>query len=399
MIRLFVFIPLLTIAIALSSPAAIINVPGEYSAIQAGIDASSPGDTVLVQPGTYLENINYNGRNIVVGSLFLTSGDIVHIQTTIIDGHSAGTVVLMESGETNSAALIGFTLIGGNGSFGGGISCASGSNPLIAFNIIKQNSAGQSGGGISCWQNCDPLIKNTVIYGNSTASFGGGISLSANCDPVISNCVIAGNTAPSAGGAGISSWSSNPVISNTIIWGNNSDQITGTVSITYSDIQGGWSGQGNINQNPLFRDPAAGDYHLMAISCGSGSDSPCIDSGDPDLTETRLECIWGLGTNLCDMGAFGAVLAPGGGGGCVYVVGDINGDGTTNGLDVVYLVNFLKGGPPPPDICDCPPHGDFMVTVDVNGSCSINGLDVTYLVGYFKGGPNLIPCADCPPTE
>jgi len=67
--------------------ATIINIPSEYLTIQQGIDASLVADTVLVQPGTYIENINYNGKNITVASLFLTSADTSYISQTIIDGN------------------------------------------------------------------------------------------------------------------------------------------------------------------------------------------------------------------------------------------------------------------------------------------------------------------------
>ena len=53
----------------------IINVPADIDSIQGGINLANPGDTVLVQPGTYVENINFNGKNIVVGSLTLLTGD------------------------------------------------------------------------------------------------------------------------------------------------------------------------------------------------------------------------------------------------------------------------------------------------------------------------------------
>ncbi|UCC79064.1 MAG: hypothetical protein JSW64_12420 [Candidatus Zixiibacteriota bacterium] len=84
--------------------------------------------------------------------------------------------------------------------------------------------------------------------------------------------------------------------------------------------------------------------------------------------------------------------------GCDYSPGDANNDGSTNGLDVIYLVAFFKGGPEPPLTCPCGSHGDLFVGADANGSCSVNGLDVTYMVSYFKGGPDIIACPDCPPT-
>jgi hypothetical protein len=80
-----------------------------------------------------------------------------------------------------------------------------------------------------------------------------------------------------------------------------------------------------------------------------------------------------------------------------YVVGDVNGNLIFNGMDVVYAVDFFKGGPPPPFSYDCPPHGVLYVAGDVNASCSFNGLDITYMVAYFKGGPYCHPCPDCPP--
>ena len=86
-------------------------------------------------------------------------------------------------------------------------------------------------------------------------------------------------------------------------------------------------------------------------------------------------------------------------GGCEYTLGDVNGSGTFNGIDVTYSVGYFKGGPVPPISCDCPPHGIIFAAGDVNNSCSFNGIDVTYMVGYFKGGPAPVACADCPPAR
>ncbi len=84
---------------------------------------------------------------------------------------------------------------------------------------------------------------------------------------------------------------------------------------------------------------------------------------------------------------------------CTYVVGDANGNGTFNGLDVTYSVAYFKGGPPPPFECECTPGNTWYVAGDVNQSCSFNGLDVTYMVAYLKGGPAPRPCPSCPPAR
>ncbi len=111
-----------------------------------------------------------------------------------------------------------------------------------------------------------------------------------------------------------------------------------------------------------------------------------------------------------DAGTFGYHCTPhpsmmatvevgGGAGGCQYAVGDVNGSGGFNGLDVTYGVSYLKGGNPPTYECECVPGNTWFVTGDINGSCTYNGLDITYGVSYLKGGSGLTPCADCPPAE
>jgi hypothetical protein len=82
---------------------------------------------------------------------------------------------------------------------------------------------------------------------------------------------------------------------------------------------------------------------------------------------------------------------------CGGLKGDVNGNGQTNGVDVVYFVGYLKGGIAPPDTCQCSTHGNLMAQADANGNCMVNGIDITYMVTYFKGGPGLRCCPDCPP--
>jgi len=99
--------------------------------------------------------------------------------------------------------------------------------------------------------------------------------------------------------------------------------------------------------------------------------------------------------------AFCLLGSSAGGTGCEYVVGDVNGSDSYNGLDITYGVNFFKDiGPDPQCEPDCPPCPDWFYCGDVNGSCNYNGLDITYGVNYFKDiGPAPVPCDACPSSE
>ena len=97
-----------------------LNVPGEYTTIQAAIDASFDGDVVLVAEDTYYENINFLGKAIIVASNFILDGDTSHISRTIIDGSQAtypdtASVVSFKSGEDTTSVITGFTITGGKG--------------------------------------------------------------------------------------------------------------------------------------------------------------------------------------------------------------------------------------------------------------------------------------------
>ena len=156
----------------------IINVPADQPTIQAGIDVSVNADTVLVQSGTYLENIYFNGKLITIGSLFLTTQDTSYISSTIIDGNGSGSVVSFEGGEESSSILTGFTITNGNTNMGGGIYCEEASPSLINL-IITNNYVSNLGGGIYCADNSSLFLQNVTITDNS-AEEGGGIYSSWN---------------------------------------------------------------------------------------------------------------------------------------------------------------------------------------------------------------------------
>ena len=117
-------------------------------------------------------------------------------------------------------------------------------------------------------------------------------------------------------GGGICCFGSGPIIKNTVLWENHADygdeidDSVGWPAVTYCDIKGGYEGQGNIDSDPLFRDPEIGDFHLMSVTCGDSLDSPCIDAGDPSIFDYLLDCDWGLGYERSDMGAYGGQAIP-----------------------------------------------------------------------------------------
>jgi parallel beta-helix repeat protein len=201
----------------------LINVPALFATIQLAIDHAGVGDTILVQPGTYLENINYYGKSIVLASLFLTTNDTSYISSTIIDGNQNGSVVKFENGEDNSAVLTGITIQHGNangGSIpygsGGGILCYNNSSPSLNNVRIIDNTSSHKGGGVSCWSS-SPILSDVTITNNSSSD-GGGLSCSSS-SPVLSDVTITNNTAAVGGGVYCVS-SSNPSFENASISGN-----------------------------------------------------------------------------------------------------------------------------------------------------------------------------------
>ena len=371
-----------------------------FKTIQHAVNVSFYHDTVLVQNGIYVENVNFYGKNIVLASNFIYSLDTLVIQNTVIDGDSAFTVLYLV-GCDSTAAVIGLTIRNGYGFSGGGINCRSSdpiiehniivgnyategaginllnSRPLIKDNIIIDNSSIWYGGGLYCWNNSNasiidnqitgnnalfngggifcgehscPIIKNNIISNNRLRGYtiyhggggiycinssplitqnaiignvgnqnGGGIYCYDNSAPIIINNTINGNSANSAAG-GIYFFGSDAYVSNTILWGDWPSEISiyysGSPEFNYCDIQGGWPGLNNIDSDPLFRDPASGDFHLSSMACGDSIDSPCIDAGDPNILDSLLDCSWGLGTSRSDMGTFG------GGDSAVVGIGD-----------------------------------------------------------------------------
>ena len=216
----------------------IINVPDDFETIQGAIDESEDGDTVLVQPGRYIENINFEGKAIVVGSPFLTTMDTTFIERTIIDGDSNGTVVEFIEGESNSTVFRGFTLTNGYveepDSFypdGGGIYCRR-SSPTLSDLLISNCHTPGSGGGIRLYE--ADMVLTDIIIRECNATLGGGIYERAS-QVTITRCTIIENNVTQhqilGAGGGIHCNGGIVVIDNCTIVGNSAEGNGGGISV------------------------------------------------------------------------------------------------------------------------------------------------------------------------
>jgi len=179
------------------------NVPGDFPTIQQAMDSASPGDTVLVAPGTYTgqgnRDLSFGGKDIVVRS---SAG----ADDTIISCQLGGRGFLFTGGETEAAVLDGFTVTDAvvvtAGDGGAGISCSNASPVIRNCRLTRGLVAEGSGAGIDCYGGA-PLIEGCVIESNDVfGGYGGGISC-RDSSPIISDCSIMGNRADR--GAGVSS--------------------------------------------------------------------------------------------------------------------------------------------------------------------------------------------------
>jgi predicted outer membrane repeat protein len=147
-----------------------INVPEDYVTIQSAINVAVDGDRVLVAPGTYLENINFNGKAITVTSWYCTTQDTSYISQTVIDGNEELNVVQLSS----NSKLSGFTIRNGYAYCGAGILCLYVQDSILEALVIENNVSPQWGGGIYC-RYSSLSINNIIVSDNYADDAGGGI--------------------------------------------------------------------------------------------------------------------------------------------------------------------------------------------------------------------------------
>jgi len=157
--------------------------------------------------------------------------------------------------------------------------CASSYAEFKDCRFVNNYAGGNGGALYNSWPTLANLI-NCILAGNIAAGSGGGLYHRGDTAYLV-NCTFSGNSA-NHGGA-IYNWARHsrwwPALTNCILWADKPQEIDSrepnAVYATYSDIEGGWPGQGNIDTDPCFVSPDYRDYHLQP-------GSPCIDAGDPN---------------------------------------------------------------------------------------------------------------------
>ena len=274
----------------------------------AGLGAADPNtrniklyETILSgdlngDDGALLNSNIENSYHVVTGSW--TDVTAVMDGFTIRDGNAnrrchpdfAGGGMFIDSG---SPTVANCAFIANEALDGGGMSNDNDSNPNLISCTFNGNLA-DWGGGMGNVHGSSPTLTNCRFIGNHATKDGGGMYNGKEGNPMLINCTLSGNSAGRGGGMQCDYCSSIRLV-NTILWNDGPDEIflhQSSVTATYSDIQGGWPGEGNIDIDPLFADPYNGDFHLKS-QAGRWDEfseswviddvtSPCIDAGDPN---------------------------------------------------------------------------------------------------------------------
>jgi hypothetical protein len=243
------------------------------------------------------------------------------------------------------------TITGNSAEVGGGISCHA-CSPLLRDCTISGNTASRRGGGGHHEDfRRHALHVNCLFTGNSAGDFGGAAYCGWDTAPTFSNCTFTRNTAGESGGSVFAIYDARPAVRNCVFRDNAPQAIAvddADAVVTYSNIEGGWPGEGNIDADPLFAAGPGGCFYLSQTAAGQPFDSPCVDTGSDtaanlglDAMTTRRDEVTDSGT--VDMGYHYPVS------GEPYLPGDINGDGVIDLIDYAEFGSAMTGpGPLPP---------------------------------------------------
>jgi predicted outer membrane repeat protein len=301
-----------------------------------GEEPNNRGGGMRIQDGSpILSNIIFSNNNAGIGGGLGNIRSSPRINNVTFIHNSAGAGGGMSNNDSSYPVLTNVIFSQNSASRGGGISNYT-SSITLTNGIFYANSASSEGGGISSAYSGSTLTSVTFLA--NSARTGGAISNNDRCSTTLTNVTFSANTAIYAagmynvftysvltnvtffgnsaevdGGAIRTYWFSGTTILNSILWGNTPGQIyTGehsTTGVTYSNVQGGYEGEGNIAEDPLLE--VLADNGGFAMTHALNPASPAIDAGNPDSSldtdqrgELRPVDGDGDGQARCDMGAY-----------------------------------------------------------------------------------------------
>ncbi len=318
-------------------------------------------------PGTVLKGFTITGGNANIGGGMLNVGTSPTVNDCIFElNHAAdrgggmynrsGTPIITATvfRDNSSGAMGGgvFNIEGGSPTItdcrfegntsnkGGGMRSYLNSHPTVTDTVFIENHAGEEGGGMDNRKNSNAVVINCKFIGNTAASGGGGMHnyvgiATPTGNPTIVNSLFIGNVAPSGagmrnndpspiitnstfayneGGAAIRSRNgSKPVLTNSIVWANPGGSLSYTLDsvpvVTFSNIEGGFTVNGNIDDDPLFVNPAGPDGDPATLEDNDyrlQSSSLSVDTGIDLLTLplTDLDGNPRVAGGMVDMGPY-----------------------------------------------------------------------------------------------
>ena len=309
-----------------------------FTTIQKAIDAAFDGEKVLVPPGTYVENLDFGSKQIVLESVAGPSKTILQAKDKL------NSVVIIRG-----STISGFTITGGTGKqanssygsdyYGGGI--YSRGESVIERCIIHGNgkgvarkNAGTFAGGVYAGKGSSVTVRDSLIYDNYAWACGGAVLVDHGASIKIENSTIFGNDSTNffghQGGVGMANGGKVEIV-NSIVWGNSGDEIgafsgiysRGTeATVSYSLVERGFKGTGNISSTSPFFSNSGNVFGPDGIP-GTGDDGLRLTSQSPVIGKAMNESNADVSqTDLCgylrvqgegmDMGCyeFGNALPP-----------------------------------------------------------------------------------------
>jgi len=245
---------------------------GNHSQFSGGVIFAREIDSLLIENSSFVADTS-GGEG---GAIQLSSKNkFVRILKSTFSNNLSNSAGAINSWNTDSLFI-------DNSTFDGNVSSSSGAVSINADGTISayfeiknsdfiDNKAGTLGGAL--WiGNSEGYIQNVGIFNNeSVDNFGGGIYISENVELTMNAVTISGNSSPEPAGEGIAIDGGNIIIKNSIIWDNHIQKNSGSIDITYSNIEGGFTGTGNIDANPIFCDTI--NYLIRDTS-------PCVGTGE-----------------------------------------------------------------------------------------------------------------------